>query len=72
MKNMLVDNARCVGIAPQQMNNFLFTDIEFTRNGQTAAFCALDAEDGWDGMQDTTFRRLNFHDNYKNEFLTCA
>ena len=72
MKNMLVDNARCVGIAPQQMNNFLFTDIEFTRNGQTAAFCALDAEDGWDGMQDTTFRRLNFHDNYQNDFLTCA
>ena len=54
------------------MNNMLFEDIEFTRNGQSGANCAFDAEDGWDGMQDATFRRLNFHDNAANDFLTCS
>ena len=72
VQNILIDNARCVGMAPAQMNNMLFQDIEFTRNGQSGAFSAMDAEDGWDGMQDVTFRRLNFHDNHRNDFLTCA
>ena len=31
-----------------------------------------DAEDGWDMMQDVTFRGLNFYDTPNNEFLTCA
>ena len=72
VKNVLIDNARCVGMAPSQMNNLLFTDMEFTRNGQTGAFSAMDAEDGWDQMQDITFRNLDFHDNHRNDFLTCA
>ena len=72
VRNILINNARCVGMAPGHMHNMLFEDIEFTRNGQSGAYSAMDAEDGWDGMQDVTFRRLNFHDNHRNDFLTCS
>ena len=72
IKNVKVDNARCVGIAPAAMNNLLFEEIDITRSGQTLAKCALDAEDGWDLMQDITFRRFNFYNNPNNDFLTCA
>ena len=66
------DNCRCVGLAQAAMNNMLVEDCELTKCGQSSAKCAYDAEDGWDQMQDCTFRRLNFHDNYINDFLTCA
>lgn len=71
-KRIKHDNCRCVGMAPSAMNNMLFEDCEFTRSGQNSANCAFDAEDGWDMMQDVTFRRFNFYDNPNNEFLTCA
>lgn len=72
LKNLKLDNCRCIGIAPQAMNNMLFESCELINCGQSSAKCALDAEDGWDMMQDVTFRKLNFHDNPNNEFLTCA
>ena len=50
----------------------LVENCEFTKCGQSLAKCAYDAEDGWDMMQDVTFRKLNFHDNPNNDFLTCA
>ena len=71
-KNLKLNNCRAVGIAPQGMNNMLFEDCELTKCGSAVTKCALDAEDGWDMMQDVTFRKLNFHDNPYNEFLTCA
>lgn len=71
-KRVKHDNCRCVGMAQSAMNNMLVEDCEFIRSGQNAAKCAYDAEDGWDMMQDVTFRRLNFHDNPMNDFLTCA
>ena len=71
-KNVKYENCRCVGSAPAAMNNMLIENCEFTNCGQSAAKCALDAEDGWDSMQDATFRGLDFHDNYMNDFLTCA
>ena len=71
-KRVKHDNCRCVGMAQSAMNNMLVEDCEFTRSGQNSAKCAYDAEDGWDMMQDVTFRRLNFHDNPVNDFLTCA
>ena len=71
-KNIKHERCRCVGCAPAAMNNMLFEDCEFTGCGFSGANCALDAEDGWDMMQDVTFRRLNFHDNPGNDFLTCA
>ena len=71
-RDIKIDNARCVGCAPSQMKDVLFENIEFVGCGQASAKCAFDAEDGWDGMQDVTFRNLNFHDNPNNNFLTCA
>lgn len=71
-KNLTIDNCRCVGMAQAAMNNFLVENCEFTRSGRSSANCAYDAEDGWDMMQDVTFKGLNFHDNPANEFLTCA
>ena len=71
-RDIKIDNARCVGCAPAQMKDVLFENIEFVGCGQASAKCAFDAEDGWDGMQDVTFRNLNFHDNPNNNFLTCA
>ena len=71
-KRVKHENCRCVGMAQSAMNNMLVEDCEFLKCGSNAAKCAYDAEDGWDQMQDVTFRRLNFHDNYQNDFLTCA
>lgn len=71
-KNVKYENCRCVGMAPAAMKDMLVENCEFTNCGQSAAKCALDAEDGWDSMQDVTFRGLNFHGNPLNDFLTCA
>ena len=71
-KNIQIDNVRCVGCAPGQMKDILFENIEISNSGQASANCALDAEDGWDGMQDVTFRNMIFHDNPSNNWLVCA
>ena len=71
-KNIKFENCRAVGMAQGAMNNMLVENCEFTNCGQKLASCAYDAEDGWDQMQDVTFRKLNFHDNPHNDFLTCA
>lgn len=71
-RDIKIDNARCVGCASAQMKDILFENIEFVGCGQSSANCAFDAEDGWDGMQDVTFRNLNFHDNPANNWLVCA
>ena len=42
------------------MKDMLVENCEFTKSGQVLAKCAYDAEDGWDMMQDVTFRGLNF------------
>ena len=71
-KNIIFNNCRAIGMAPQAMQNMLVEKCEFTNCGQTLANCAFDAEDGWDQMQDATFRELNFHDNPNNDFLAAA
>ena len=71
-KDLYLENCRAVGIAPQGMNNLLFENCELTNCGSAVTKCALDAEDGWDMMQDVTFKKLNLHDNPTNDFLTCA
>ena len=71
-KNIKFENNRCVGLAQSAMKDMLVENCEFTKCGQSSAKCAYDAEDGWDMMQDVTFRKLNFHDNPNNDFLTCA
>lgn len=71
-KDIKFENNRCVGLAQSAMKDMLVENCEFIRCGQSSAKCAYDAEDGWDMMQDVTFRKLNFHDNPNNDFLTCA
>lgn len=71
-KSVKFENCRAVGLAQAAMKDMLVENCEFTNSGQTLAKCAYDAEDGWDTMQDVTFRGLNFHDNPNNDFLTCA
>lgn len=65
-------NCRCVGMAPNAMNNILINNCTFIQSGQSSAKCALDAKDGWDLMSDCYFNNLSFHDNPYNSFLTCA
>lgn len=70
--NVNFENCRCVGLAQAAMKDMLVDSCKFTRSGQSSAKCAYDAEDGWDMMQDCTFKNNNFYNNPGNEFLTCA
>lgn len=70
--NIEFNNCRCVGLAQSAMNDMLINNCNWTLNGQSGAFCAYDAEDGWDQMQDVTIKNCNFINNYRNDFLTCA
>ena len=70
--NVNFENCRCVGLAQSAMKDMLLKSCTFIRNGQASAKCAYDAEDGWDMMQDCTFKNNNFYNNPNNEFLTCA
>ena len=65
-------NVRCVGMALAGFNNMLVEGCEFVNCGWKLARCAFDAEDGWDMMQDLTFRGNVFGINPHNEFLTCG
>jgi len=71
-KNINLSNCRCVGMASAAMKDLLFEACEFTNCGQSSAKCAFDAEDGWDMMQDITFKSMKFNTNPNNHFLTCA
>lgn len=70
--NVRHENVRCVGMVPSGFNNLLVEGCEFVNCGSSSAKCAFDAEDGWDLMQDLTFRKNVFGKNPNNEFLTCA
>jgi len=71
-KNIKYENCRCVGMANAAMKDMLIESCEFINSGQSSAKCALDAEDGWDMMQDVTFKNNKFNYNPNNHFLTCA
>jgi hypothetical protein len=67
------DRCRCVGYAASAMKNMLFEENLFTHSGEALAKCAFDAEDGWDMMQDVTFRGNRCVENpLNNSLLTCA
>lgn len=70
--NVHHENVRCVGMVPSGFNNLLVEGNTFENCGSSSARCAFDAEDGWDCMQDLTFRNNTFGKNPNNEFLTCA
>jgi hypothetical protein len=71
-RNIRHVNIRCVGMALCGLNNFLVEGCRFDNCGWASARCAFDAEDGWDLMQDLTFRNNVFGANPANEYLTCA
>ena len=71
-KNIKHENCRCVGMAPAAMKDILINSCEFNNCGQSGAKCALDAEDGWDMMQDVLFKNLKFDGKGGSDFLTCA
>lgn len=66
------DHCRCVGYSGSAMKNQLFQDNLFVRSGEASAACAYDSEDGWDLMQDVTFRGNTWKDNPMNDMVTCA
>ena len=66
------DHCRCVGYSGSAMKNQLFRDNLFVRSGEASAACAYDSEDGWDLMQDVTFRGNTWKDNPMNDMVTCA
>lgn len=68
--NIFFNNCRCIGMIQSAMKDMLVSNCEFTHCGRSGANCAYDAENGWDMMQDVTFKRLNFYNNPANEFLT--
>ncbi len=47
-------------------------NLEFTRCGDESCRCAYDAEDGWDGQQNATFRNIRCHDNPNGDFTICC
>lgn len=71
-KNLYHQNIRAVGMAINSFINLLVEGCTFEKCGYTLAKCAVDAEDGWDLMQDLTFRKNIFKDNPYNNFLACA
>lgn len=71
-KNIIHENCRCVGMAQAAMKDMLIENCSFLNCGQSSANCAYDAEDGWDMMQDCTFKSLSFKNNPANDFLVCS
>ena len=71
-ENIVIDNARCVGMAQGQMKDFLVNNCTIKNSGQSSATCSYDAEDGWDGMQDVFIENCHFIDCPNNGIVTCA
>ena len=71
-KNIYHQNIRCVGMALCAFSNLLVKGCTFDYCGYALASCAIDAEDGWDLMQDLTFKENTFMNNPNNGFLACA
>lgn len=70
--NVRHENVRCVGMVPSGFNNLLVEGNTFEGCGYASAKCAFDAEDGWDLMQDLTFRNNIFGKNPNNEFVSVC
>jgi hypothetical protein len=71
-RNVAHEDVRCVGMAPSGFYNLLVENCSFERCGSASAKCAFDAEDGWDMMQDLTFRNNTFRNNPFNDYVTVG
>ncbi len=70
-KDVFLLSIRCVGFTTSAMYNFRIENCSVARSGENLARCGLDAEDGWDTMQDMWIVRNKFFKNPYNEILTC-
>ena len=71
-RNVRYSYCRTQGLSIVDGFNMLFEDIDITRCGDESCRCASDAEDGWDGMQNMTFRRIRCHGNPNGDFTVCC
>ncbi len=71
-KGIQHNDIRTAGMVPGGFYNLLVEDCTFDNCGAEITKCAFDAEDGWDMMQDLTFRNNTFYTNPNAEFLTKA
>ena len=71
-RNLKYLHCRTNGLSVMDGFNLLFEDIDIARCGDESCRCASDAEDGWDGMQNMTFRRVTCHDNPNGDFTVCC
>ena len=71
-RNVRYSYCRTNGLSIFDGFNMLFEDIDITRSGDESCRCASDAEDGWDGMQNMTFRRVKCHGNPNGDFTVCC
>ena len=71
-RNVRYSYCRTTGLGIEDGFNMLFEDIDFSRCGDESCRCASDAEDGWDAMQNMTFRRVTCHDNPNGDFTVCC
>ena len=63
---------RTNGLSCMDGFNLLFEDIDISRSGDESCRCASDTEDGWDGSQNFTYRRITCHDNPHGDFTVCC
>ncbi len=71
-RNVRYSFCRTQGLSIVDGFNMLFENIDITRCGDESCRCASDAEDGWDGMQNMTFRRIKCHGNPNGDFTVCC
>lgn len=68
-KDLTMDNIRVCGMVPSGFYNLLVEGCTFTNCGSHITLAAFDAEDGWDMMQELTFRNNLFTNNPNNDFV---
>ncbi len=71
-RNVRYVRGRTQGLSLVDGFNMLFEDIDISFCGDESCRCASDAEDGWDGMQNFTFRNIVCHDNPNGDFTVCC
>ena len=68
MRDCTFDRCRTCAFGTYQSYNMLFENLEIRKSGDESCMCAFDAEDGWDGMQNITFRNIRCADNPNGDF----
>ena len=72
VRNCSFSWCRTCGLGEHAMYNWLMEGLSFDHCGDESCQCAYDAEDGWDLMQNATFRNIRCHDNPNGDFTICC